>query len=440
MRGPRLPADAASPRSRPRRAAPCFPPSSGAAWLRRRGEPASAERGAVRGSRCALRRRPGPGSVGEPRAGACGGGRGGAGARSRAGRGRGAGPSARAGPGCHRAAAEGRGHTHPGRRLPSPAVGPRGRPRAGGGALVPGPGPRSRSRAPGRAGAGHRSGRAGCCPPRSGFHFLLRRAPPRTFCGGRGRGAELRPRRGRGRGQGGQLAHCPRLGLRLAARGGSEPASAALPVPPSRRRPLPAVAAGAAAASLAGRSRSARGAVVGPPAGSSDRGGGRDFLCSFVFSPLEVRGKRGVDDDVIAVGGASALTPTSRAPAEGGGARGLGRSRVGAPRALPPSRAEVLVSSCRPPGEGGVRSQEHLPRRADRALLERACARGSFAPGSVTPRPPWRTSWRRRTHPRGLMRFVAGMCWKPVFTPSRCLLDTFLSLKLILDFENSTYY
>lgn len=57
-------------------------------------------------------------------------------------RARGAGLMARAGPGCHRAAAEGRGHTHPG--LPSPPVRLR-RPR---GRVGGRPGPRSSSRPP----------------------------------------------------------------------------------------------------------------------------------------------------------------------------------------------------------------------------------------------------------------------------------------------------
>lgn len=43
---------------------------------------------------------------------------------------------------------------------------------------------------------------AGLWTPRPSSDFLLRGAPPRTFCGGRGRGAELQQRRGSGCGEG----------------------------------------------------------------------------------------------------------------------------------------------------------------------------------------------------------------------------------------------
>ncbi|KAF5924670.1 hypothetical protein HPG69_004542 [Diceros bicornis minor] len=147
------------------------------------------ERGArgVAGSRGAVGEGAGPGSVGAEGRGSAGQARG-AGPPGGARPGSGRRPEGAGGPGCHRAAAEGRGHTHPGRRAPLPPAGPAG-PEAAGGrrAEAPRAGPRSRRRAPGAGvpAAGSRAGSA----LRPGPDFLLRRAPPRTFCGGRGRGA-----------------------------------------------------------------------------------------------------------------------------------------------------------------------------------------------------------------------------------------------------------
>lgn len=139
MRGPRLPAGAASQLSRPYCAAPA-PPSP-------RGHPASGFRGSL-GARVA-----GWGWGCPARAALCGRARvwvlsGNGGERvparevggaccaqgSAAGM-RGAGLRARAVPGCHRAAAEGRGHTHPGRPGSPPPGRPRGR-AAGRGAVA----------------------------------------------------------------------------------------------------------------------------------------------------------------------------------------------------------------------------------------------------------------------------------------------------------------
>lgn len=157
------------------------------------------ERGARRGSARLARRRPG-----ERGSGFCRGTAGRGSRRARRGRTsgercaageRGAGPRARPELGCHRAAAEGRGHTHPAARLPFPPAPrtPKGRRRAG-----------APWAAESLAGAW---GLRGCwwpglpCrvwPPRPVFDFLLRPAPPRTFCGGRGEGSGLRARRGSG--------------------------------------------------------------------------------------------------------------------------------------------------------------------------------------------------------------------------------------------------
>lgn len=131
MRGPRLPAGAASQLSRPYCAAPA-PPC-------RRGHPASGFRGSL-GARVA-----GWGWGCPDRAAPCGrarvwvlSGNEGEGvpagkvrsarsAQGTAARMRGAGPKARAVPGCHRAAAEGRSHTHLGRPGSPPPGWPRGR-------------------------------------------------------------------------------------------------------------------------------------------------------------------------------------------------------------------------------------------------------------------------------------------------------------------------
>lgn len=126
MRGPRLPAGAGSPPSRFRCAAPGLSQSTGTPRVWVPGKLGSAGRGVcvcvwggVPASRGAVRANAGPGSVRGRRRGSRGGQGGGRTSAERcAALLWGAGPRAR--PCCHPAAAEGRGHTHPGRPAPLP--------------------------------------------------------------------------------------------------------------------------------------------------------------------------------------------------------------------------------------------------------------------------------------------------------------------------------
>ncbi|XP_073935719.1 uncharacterized protein [Castor canadensis] len=146
----------------------------------------------------------------------------------------------------------------------------------------------------GRARAGRWGSEAGFCPLLLRFDFLLRPAPPRTFCGGRGRGAELRPRRGSGGGEGprgraavaGLCRAPPWPSGRPSRRVGQSPAS-----PASRSLPWaeplvfpfasPTLHAYSAAAPSQGVVLPLPHVVVGPLAYFLLRGG--NFLCSFLF-------------------------------------------------------------------------------------------------------------------------------------------------------------
>lgn len=208
MRGPRLPAGAAPPLSRPRRASPGFSPSAGVPRLLGSREPW--ERGAregVLGSRGAVRASAGPGSLREQRVE--GGGGAGGGARPREVRGPGAGcrPDGAGGAGLSPGSG-GRKGSHPSRPpgLPSPPGPAPPAPRSGGR-----PAGRDRVAARGRRWLGL-SGRV--CSLRPGLDFLLRRAPPRTFCGGRGEGSGIASAAGKWRPGRGRPADRPGLCLR----------------------------------------------------------------------------------------------------------------------------------------------------------------------------------------------------------------------------------